>query len=113
MIVIANEALIGNVLIVLMPHSENSLTDSEHEKFYCRDDWSGFHTMIPGQHVVQGKEKTFFINEKKGRNRYWIPHFRGKISANLRLLEIHDITTRIFEAIYINTSLNFDWTIFG
>ena len=34
MIVIENDALIGNVVIVLIPHSKNSLTDSEHEKFY-------------------------------------------------------------------------------
>ena len=32
MIVIKNDALIGHVVIVLMPHSKNSLTDSEHGK---------------------------------------------------------------------------------
>ena len=32
MIVIANEALIGNMVIVLLPYSQNSLTDSEHGK---------------------------------------------------------------------------------
>ena len=32
MIVIKNDVLMGNVVIVLMPHSKNSLTDAEHGK---------------------------------------------------------------------------------
>ena len=40
MIVIANDVLIGHVVRILMAHSKNSLTDSEHGKFYyiARDD---------------------------------------------------------------------------
>ena len=34
MIVIEHDALIGNVRIVVMAYSKNSLTDSEHGKFY-------------------------------------------------------------------------------
>ena len=32
MIAIEHDALTGNVVIVLIPHSKNSLTDSEHGK---------------------------------------------------------------------------------
>ena len=80
---------------------------------YCRDDWSSFHTTIPGQRLFQGKEKPFSIKEKNNRYRHAFARFRPKTLANLCLLEMIDITIRIFSAIHVNTTLKFDWAIFG
>ena len=115
MIVIEHDALIGNVAIVLMPHLQNSLTDSEHGKFYfiARDDWNGFSTMMPGQRRFQGTEKTFSIAQKNSRHWHCFAHFRCKILAKSSSLEIINITMRIFPAIHVNTTLQFDGDIFG
>ena len=109
MIVIKSDALIGNVMIVLMPHSKifDPLTDSEHGKFlfYCRDYASSFHTII-----LAGKEKIFSISQNNSRNRHGFARFRRKPLADSRSLEMIDIIMRIFDA---NKILKFDWAIFG
>ena len=93
MIVMESHSLIGNVVIVFMPHSKNSLTDSEHEKFlfYCRDYARSFHTIIPA-----GKEKTFSISQNNSRNRQGFARFRRNPLENSRLLQMIEITIGIF-----------------
>ena len=104
MIAIEHDALTGNVVIVLMPRSKNSLTDSEHGKIIAG---------MAGAVLIKLSQSSTFFKEKNSRHWHCFACFRRKTLAKSRSLEIIDITMRIFPAIHINTTLKFDWTIFG
>ena len=110
MIAIKHDAWTGNVVIGLMPYSkifDGFITWKI--LLYCRDDCSSFYTIIPGQRRFQGKEKRVSIAQNYSRQWQGSARFRGKPLAKSRLLEIIDITIRIFPAIHGNITLNFDW----
>ncbi len=81
--------------------------------FYCGDHWSGFRKIIPNNCLLQGKDKTFRIEQNNSRQRHWFARFRRKTLANSRSLEMVDITMPIFAAIHVNKTLKIDHAIFG
>ena len=62
---------------------KNSLTDSEHGRPYCGDYWSGFHTMIPGKRLLQGKRKRFSLRKTR------VDTGMGLLAFNAKPLQSH------------------------
>ena len=81
--------------------------------FYCGDHWSGFRKIIPQNHLFQGKDKTFRIEQNNSRKPHWFARFRRKTLVNSRSLEMVEITMRIFAAIHVNKTLKIEHSIFG